>query len=90
MKSRLPASGSSPSDTLARPARSRRDVPGCIEPQILYTIGELKLRSGLGSWGFRQARRHGLKMLRAHGRTFVLGSTFIAYVQQAADPKVQP
>jgi len=84
MKSRLPASGSSPSTTPARAARSRRETPGCIEPGVLYTLAELSVRLHLGSWALRRARRSGLKVLRAHGRSFILGSDFIAYAQQAA------
>lgn len=55
---------------------------GTIRPDVLYRLDEIKRRSGLGSWAFRQARKNGLAVLYVGGRAFVFGQDFIEYVRR--------
>lgn len=58
------------------------ECPGEIRPEVLYRLDEIKRRSGLGAWAFRQARRNGLNVLYLGGRAFVFGQDFIDYVRR--------
>ena len=51
-----------------------------IEPNTLYRIEDLKSRTGIGDWGFRQMRRAGLPVRYVGGRGFCLGQHFIDHV----------
>lgn len=64
---------------------SRPTAPGTIEPDVLYSKAEFMLRSGFREAAMRAARRRGLRILYGGGRSFVLGSDFIKYLnlQQA-------
>ena len=56
--------------------------PGPIEPNTLYPLEDLKARSGLGAAALRTARQQGLKVKYAGGRGYVLGRSFIDWVEQ--------
>ena len=56
-------------------------VPGLIEPNVLYTLGELKRRTKLGDWAVRKARRAGLKIRKIGNQRFVFGRDFHAFVE---------
>lgn len=59
-------------------------APGEIQPGVLYTLPEIKRRSGLGEWALRTARRNGLRVIYTGGRAFVRGSDFIKYLDTLA------
>ena len=46
-----------------------------------YALDNFKLKTGLGDAGLRNARRSGLKVRYAHNRAFVLGSDWLAYLE---------
>jgi hypothetical protein len=58
----------------------REEVTGTVSPNELYTLEALKGRLGLREAALRSARRAGLKVYYKHGRGFVLGRDWIAYV----------
>ena len=51
-----------------------------INPAVLYSLDEIKRRSGFGSHAMRIARRNGLRVLYTSGTAFVLGQHFIDYI----------
>jgi hypothetical protein len=54
---------------------------GEIEPDTLYTLDEIKSRSGMGTAAIRTLRRGGgLNVRYCGGRGYVLGKDFIAAV----------
>ncbi len=61
---------------------AKSTTTGPIEADALYPMAEFQSRSGLGEWALRQARRAGLPVLRLHGRAFIRGSDFHAYVDR--------
>ena len=63
---------------------------GVVLPQALYTLRELGSRVGLGTWGLREARGAGLKVLRFHGRGWVRGADFIAFLEQQNGDGTRP
>jgi len=54
--------------------------PGVISPDDLYTLEALKRQLGIKDATLRAARRAGLRVHYKHGRGFVLGADWIAYV----------
>lgn len=60
-------------------------IPGVIEAGAVYTLEELKRRSGCGSWALRQMRRAGLPVKYLGGRGFIRGEDFISHVASAGD-----
>ncbi len=63
-----------------------------IRPDGAWPIQAFKAVSGLGDRALREARRAGLKVVRCHGRAFVRGSDFLAYLDRLAEeqPDEQP
>lgn len=57
----------------------------CILPEALYTLAALSVRTGLGTFALRSARREGLRVFRVGGRAFVRGADFIEYVVKAGN-----
>ncbi len=49
----------------------------------VYRLDEFKRRTGLGDFAIRQARRHGLRVFRMGGKSFVRGADFSAYLDRA-------
>lgn len=60
-------------------ATAERD--GCISADELYTLPELRRRTGLGVAALRTARRAGLDVRYIGGRGFVAGQDWIEYVR---------
>lgn len=51
-----------------------------------YLVDEFCKRVGLGKWGFRKAKANGLRTIQIHGRRYVRGRDWNAYLDaQAAD-----
>jgi hypothetical protein len=61
--------------------RVARVSPGIVETGAAYTMGEFSARLNLKRWGLREMRRAGLPVRRFHGRTFVLGSDFLQFLE---------
>lgn len=57
-------------------------VPGVIAPTNLYHVDELLARLKWSKHAWRTARRQGLRVLRAGGRAYVLGSDLITYLSK--------
>jgi hypothetical protein len=53
---------------------------GVVRPEELYTLEALKRRLGIRDATLRAARRAGLPVYYRHGRGFVHGRDWIAYV----------
>ena len=51
-----------------------------IQAGTAYSLAEFSRRVGLRDWGVRAARRAGLRVIHKHGRAFVLGSDWLAYL----------
>jgi hypothetical protein len=49
-----------------------------------YTLPAFAARTGLGRWALTACRRDGLRVIRAGGRAFVLGSDWISYLESKA------
>ncbi len=56
--------------------------PGVVAPTDLYHVDELLARLKWSKHAWRTARRQGLRVLRAGGRAYVLGSDLIAYLSR--------
>lgn len=50
-----------------------------------YLLDEFRRRAGLGRHSFRMALRAGLKVIRLHGRVYVRGEDWLAYLAEQAD-----
>ena len=57
--------------------------PGIIEANTAYTLTEFEARTGMGPWARRQAFKSGLKIRRRHGKVYILGRDWIAYLQDS-------
>jgi len=57
------------------------DPVGVIHPAELYTLEAIKHRLGIRDSTLRAARRAGLRVHYKHGRGFVYGGDWIAYVR---------
>ncbi len=57
-------------------------TPGLIEPDVLYTLGELKRRTRLGDWAVRQARKTGLRVRKVGNTRFVFGRDFHRFIEE--------
>lgn len=55
---------------------------GEIKADAMYTLEELRSRTGLGLAALRTARRSGLKVRRVGRRGYVLGKDLMAYVER--------
>ena len=64
-------------DTSRKPA-----TPGVIDPTNLYRVDELRARLGWKAHAWRTAIRNGLRVLRAGGRAYVLGSDLIEHLSR--------
>ena len=62
--------------------------PEMIEPQVLYSLNEAMVRTGLGKSAFRQARRSGLPVRYVSKKGYVLGKDLIDWV--VTNSKQQP
>jgi hypothetical protein len=62
--------------------RVARVLPGIVEADAAYTMSEFSARLNLKRWGLREMRRAGLPVRRFHGRTFVLGSDFLQFLER--------
>lgn len=49
-----------------------------------YLLEDFKRRAGLGRHAYRQAVRNGLRVVRLHGRVFVRGEDWLAYLADHA------
>ena len=58
--------------------------PGVIARGETYTLPDFKRRTGLGDNSLRLARRAGLRVIYAHGKAFVLGDDWHAYLERIA------
>ncbi len=65
---------------MSRNTSSRQPVPSTIEPAVLYHKAEFLARLRWKEHAFRTARKNGLRVLRAGGRTYCLGQDFIDYL----------
>jgi hypothetical protein len=75
------------SSTINAPRKPRRKISrGRIEPHILYPLEEFKALSGLGNFALRTARRNGLFVRKANGRSSVYGQDYLDY-QNRVCPK---
>jgi hypothetical protein len=60
---------------------------GSIRPDVLYTVARVKSEIGWGQSTLREARDNGLRVIKAHGRLFILGQDLIDYLEQVnSDP----
>lgn len=57
---------------------------GIIEGGRSYPLPLFQRLSGLGTWGIRQARRDGLRVVKVGRRKFVLGSDWLTYLERQA------
>lgn len=68
----------------------QEELSGVICPDELYTLEALKRRLGIRDATLRAARRAGLCVYYKHGRGFVRGEDWIAYIcnpdEQASSP----
>ncbi|MCA8982373.1 MAG: hypothetical protein KDA76_01320 [Planctomycetaceae bacterium] len=55
-----------------------------IKGGVAYSLGEFERRTGLKRTALRMARQAGLKVIRVHGRAFVRGEDWLAYLDAAA------
>ena len=60
-------------------------APGLIEPNVLYTLDELKRRMKLGDWAIRKARKAGLRVQKIGNARFVFGRDFQKFVEEHGD-----
>lgn len=58
----------------------QEELLGVINPEELYTLEALKRRLGIRDATLRSARRAGLPVYYKHGRGFIQGRDWIAYV----------
>ena len=63
------------------PTNGALPPPGVIEPQMLYTLDEVKARTGFGDAAMRTARRAGLRVVYCNKRGFVKGADMIDYIE---------
>ena len=74
-------------ETPPRPGSKKRELLGEIRADSIYAIETFKQRISVGTWGFRQMRRAGLRICRSGGRGFVIGADFLEFLaQRAEDP----
>lgn len=59
-------------------------VCGEISIDSSYTLEEFQTRTGLKRDGMRTARRKGLRVIYRHGRGYVLGRDWLAYLDMQA------
>lgn len=52
---------------------AKQEPPGVIRADESYTLREFRLRSGLGDYALRQARRAGLKITPVGKKRYILG-----------------
>ena len=75
------------SKTPPRATSKKRELLGEIRADSIYAIETFKQRISVGTWGFRQMRRAGLRICRSGGRGFVIGADFLEFLaQRAEDP----
>ena len=55
---------------------------GVILPDCLYSLTEIRKRTGMGSWAIRKARKDGLAVKKIGNSRFVLGREFIRFVEE--------
>lgn len=65
--------------------KQQRSAPGVIDPTQLYCLEEFLARMQWGKHAWRTARRNGLRVLRAGGRAYVLGSDAVGYLARVGD-----
>jgi hypothetical protein len=53
-----------------------------IEQHAVYPLCDFQKRVGMTRHGIRSARRNGLKVHYVHGRCFVRGADWIAYLER--------
>lgn len=66
-----------------------REGDGVILDGAMYTVRELRRRTGWGVDAVRDARRDGLKVRYRGGRAFVLGRDVIAFLEECSDAEYQ-
>ena len=86
MRSRILNGGLTPTEEGA--VMTNNHPPEMIEPQVLYSLNEAMVRTGLGKSAFRQARRSGLPVRYVSKRGYVLGKDLIDWV--VTNSKQQP
>lgn len=64
---------------------AEKTKPGTIVDGVLYTLEELRQRTGWGARAMREARRDGLPVRYRGGRAFVLGKDVLAFIEQHAE-----
>ena len=57
---------------------------GVVARGETYTLADFKRRTGLGDNSLRQARRAGFRIIYAHGKAFVTGDDWHAYLESLA------
>ena len=62
-------------------ADKRRDAPGVVAADSVYTLEEIQVRLKLGDAAMRQAKRKGLTVRSIGRRRYVLGRDLIAWLE---------
>ncbi|MFV0443670.1 MAG: hypothetical protein ACK5Q5_08880 [Planctomycetaceae bacterium] len=76
----------------SKPAHRRTSTaaisrPGVIERGAVYSLDEFLLRTGLSTAAYKQARRAGLRVRRAHKRAFIIGDDWLSYLESRDTPQ---
>ena len=71
-------------------ATSSGPISGEIEHHATYTLPEFRSRTKMGRHAMRAARRAGLRVVYAHGRAFVRGADWHAYLESLTDGDQSP
>ncbi|WP_339910400.1 hypothetical protein [Symmachiella dynata] len=65
-----------------------RPIPSEIDTHSIYHVESFRRRVGWGLHAFRIAKRNGLKVTHIHGRCYVRGCDFAAYLESLAQEAV--
>ena len=63
---------------------ARHSMLGPIENGTSYPLDEFQRRTGLGAFALREAKKRGLRTIKAGARVFVRGDDFNTYLDQLA------
>ena len=78
-----------PAPIKPRASRKPRPTDGIFRPGELYTLAELRRRTGMGSAAIRVARKQGLRVVRQGNTRYVWSDDFLAFVRSSALEEVQ-
>jgi hypothetical protein len=61
---------------------SSKSHPQTISIHESYSLREFRLRTGMGDFAFREARKDGLPVRKVGQKIFMLGSDWLEFLQQ--------